>query len=237
MPQIKHVFFDLDRTLWDFETNSKKALQALFAEHQLEERIAHFEHFHYSYARVNNTLWNLYGKGRIQKEELRNARFQRTLEHHDIFDEGLALKLSDGYIALSPRQTQLFPNTLETLAELQKNGYRMHIITNGFEEVQHIKLQESKLTPFFDVIVCSEAVGYTKPDKRVFQYALDKAEAKAGESIMIGDDRKADIMGAIQSGMQAVLFDPERKYRSTKGEPKIADLGELPLLLTMLAKP
>jgi putative hydrolase of the HAD superfamily len=237
MPQIKHVFFDLDRTLWDFETNSKKALQALFREHRLAERIAHFEHFHYSYSRVNSTLWNLYGKGRIQKEELRNARFQRTLEHHDIFDEVLAMKLSDGYIALSPRQTQLFPNTLETLTELQKNGYRMHIITNGFEEVQHIKLQESKLTPFFDVIVCSEAVGYTKPDSRVFQYALDKAEARASESVMIGDDRKADIMGAIQSGRQAVLFDPERKFRSTKGEPKIADLGELPLLLTMMAKP
>lgn len=230
----KHLFFDLDRTLWDFETNSKKALQILFTDLNLGDRIAHFNHFHHTYLRINAELWRLYGKGKLKKDELRDSRFLKALEHHEIYDTELAGRLSSGYIDISPRQTSLFPHTLETLADLKAQGYKMHIITNGFVEVQYIKLEQSGLSPFFDVIVCSEAVGFTKPDTRVFQHAMTLAQTNASESIMIGDDREADIFGAIQSGMRAILFDPENQYGKTPGEPKIQNLNELPLLLSMM---
>ncbi len=230
----KHLFFDLDRTLWDFETNSKKALQILFSELSLGDRIEHFNHFHHTYIRINAELWKLYGKGKLNKDELRDSRFLKALEHHKIYDLELANKLSNGYIEISPRQTSLFPNTLETLADLKAQGYKMHIITNGFAEVQYIKLEQSGLSPFFDVIVCSEAVGFNKPDPRVFQHAMTLAQTQSSESIMIGDDREVDIFGAMQAGMRAILFDPQNQYGKTNAEPKIESLSELPLLLAMM---
>jgi putative hydrolase of the HAD superfamily len=236
MSAKKHLFFDLDRTLWDFEKNSKKALQILFKDLKLDDKIEHFNHFHHTYKRINAELWKLYGKGKLKKEELRDARFIETLKYHEIHDIELATTLSNGYIEISPKQTNLFPETLETLEELKRMKYNMHIITNGFEEVQYIKLEHSKLAPFFDVIVCSEAVGLNKPDPRVFQYAMLKAQTNSTESFMIGDDREVDIFGAMQVGMQAILFDPENQYSKTNGEPKIQNLNELPLLLTMIGK-
>ncbi|MES2590078.1 MAG: YjjG family noncanonical pyrimidine nucleotidase [Bacteroidota bacterium] len=214
MSNIKHLFFDLDRTLWDFEANSKKALQEIFKEYELENHIEHFNHFHHTYLRINNDLWQKYGKKKITKEELRDARFLTTLQYHEIHNEELAEKISQAYIDLSPKQTQLFPKAIETLTHLFELGFKMHIITNGFVEVQYIKLKESKLEPFFDIIVCSEHIGFNKPDKRIFEHALELAGAKATESMMIGDDLKVDILGANQVGMEAVLFDPEKRHKS-----------------------
>jgi putative hydrolase of the HAD superfamily len=214
MKNIKHIFFDLDRTLWDFEANSKKALEEIYISFNLDKQIDHFNHFHHSYLRINADLWQKYGKKKISKEELRDSRFKNTLKLLDIYDEKLAEEISQTYIDLSPKKTQLFPGTIETLKDLSHKGYKMHIITNGFVEVQYIKLKESKLDVFFDVIVCSEHIGHTKPDKRIFNHALDLAKAKASESLMIGDDLKVDILGANQVGLEAILFDPEKKHKS-----------------------
>ncbi len=214
MSKIKHLFFDLDRTLWDFEANSKKALQQIFTEYKLENQIEHFNHFHHTYLRINKDLWQKYGKKKISKEELRDARFLKTLKYHEIHNQELADQISQAYIDLSPKQTKLFPNAIETLTKLHEMGFKMHIITNGFVEVQYIKLKESKLEPFFDVIVCSEHIGFNKPDRRIFEHALNLACAKAEESMMIGDDLQVDILGANQVGMEAVLFDPEKKHKS-----------------------
>lgn len=230
MHGIKHIFFDLDRTLWDFETNSKKALQEIYAHYELSNHIEHFNHFHHSYLKINADLWQKYGKKKITKEELRDARFLKTLKIHDIHDEDLANKISQSYIDLSPKQTQLFPNTIKTLEDLREKGYKMHIITNGFVEVQFIKLKESRLETFFDIIVCSEHIGFNKPDKRIFHHALELAGAKAEESVMIGDDLKIDILGANQVGMEAILFDPEKKHKS-QAFKIIRDLAELSQIL------
>jgi putative hydrolase of the HAD superfamily len=214
LSKIKHLFFDLDRTLWDFEANSKKALQQIFTEYKLENQIEHFNHFHHTYLRINKDLWQKYGKKKITKEELRDARFLKTLQYHEIHNQEFANQISQAYIDLSPKQTKLFPNAIETLTKLHEMGFKMHIITNGFVEVQYIKLKESKLEPFFDVIVCSEHIGFNKPDRRIFEHALNLACAKAEESMMIGDDLQVDILGANQVGMEAVLFDPEKKHKS-----------------------
>lgn len=230
----KHLFFDLDRTLWDFETNSRKALEILFSEFKLADTIQNFSKFHGTYKRINAKLWKLYGSGKMKKEELRNERFIQTFSAFNIHDSSLAARFSDGYVDVSPRQTMLFPDTLDTLEELKKLNYQMHIITNGFEEVQHIKLDNSKLKPFFDVIVCSENVGFNKPDIRVFQYAMNQAKAKETESIMIGDDRDVDIQGAMRAGMRAILFDPKNQYKQPSSEFKIQNINELPLKLAMM---
>lgn len=226
MSHIKHIFFDLDRTLWDFEANSKKALEHIFHQYKLHSHFHHFESFHHTYLKINNDLWKKYGKKKITKEQLRDTRFLKTLQQHQVNDEDLALKISEAYINLSPNQTQLFPNALDTLSELKNRGYILHIITNGFQEVQYIKLNNSNLSPFFDVIVCSEHIGFNKPDKRIFIHALELADAKVEESMMIGDDLQVDVLGANQVGMEAVLFDPEKKHKS-RAFRVVNDLKEL----------
>jgi putative hydrolase of the HAD superfamily len=208
------VFFDLDRTLWDFERNSKSTLEEIYSTYKLDQHISHFNHFHQSYLRINSDLWQKYGKKKITKNELRDTRFLKTLHHHEIYDESLASKLSEAYISISPQKTSLFPNTIQTLQTLKERDYQLHIITNGFVEVQYIKLENSNLRPFFDVVVCSEEIGVNKPNKEIFSHALNLANANASESMMIGDDLKVDIIGANQLGIEAVLFDPEKRHRS-----------------------
>ena len=169
----------------------------------------------------------MYGQGKLSKEILRYKRFQDTLSYFGLDDIDLAKRMGDAYVDLSPRQTQLFPNAKESLVELQSIGFQLHIITNGFSEVQYIKLENCGLITYFDVIVCSEVIGKNKPDPLIFAHALSEAKAYPTNSLMIGDDYHADINGAIQSGMQALLFDPFEK-EMTNYEYKIKDLSEIP---------
>jgi len=147
----------------------------------------------------------------------------------------LAKKMGEMYVEISPRQTRQFPNAKEVLEELKKMGYHLHIITNGFEEVQYIKLENCGLREYFDVIVCSEAVGKNKPALAIFNYALEQANCIAENAMMIGDDYIADVSGGLKAGLQAILFDPH--LRSTeKYEFTIQNLNELPLLATKLLR-
>ena len=231
-----HLFFDLDRTLWDFDRNSENALKQIFAEEELEARIGGFEHFHQQYIYQNAHLWKLYGKGKIKKDDLRYERFRVTLKHFKLQDEALVRRLSDAYVQISPLQTALFPAAIETLQELQQMGYNLHIITNGFQEVQFIKLENCGLRAFFDVIVCSEFVGKNKPEPAIFNYAMNQANAKPAQAIMIGDDYHVDVAGALRAGMQAVWFDPSGK--NTYGyEHTIKQLTELLTLVPKLSLP
>jgi putative hydrolase of the HAD superfamily len=223
----KHLFFDLDRTLWDFDKNSEFALKQILSEENLASRVGSFEKFHSKYVEENARLWQLYGQGKLSKEILRYKRFQDSLSYFGLDDIDLAKRMGDAYVDLSPRQTQLFPNAKESLNELQSIGFQMHIITNGFSEVQYIKLENCGLIQYFDVIVCSEVIGKNKPDPLIFDHALSEAKAHPTNALMIGDDYHADINGAIQSGMQALLFDPYEK-ELTNFEYKIKDLSEIP---------
>jgi putative hydrolase of the HAD superfamily len=197
--------------------------------------IGTFDKFHRIYAEENNRLWQLYGKGLLSKEILRYKRFEDTLLQFGLDDIDLAKRMGEAYIDLSPRQTHLFPNAKESLFELQSIGFQMHIITNGFSEVQYIKLENCGLIHFFDVIVCSEVIGKNKPDPLIFAHALSEAKANSVDSLMIGDDYHADINGAIQSGMSAVLFDPFDNEK-TDFENKIKDLSEIPELAIKLLR-
>lgn len=223
----KHLFFDLDRTLWDFDKNSEFALKQIISDEKLASRVGSFDNFHSIYVDENARLWQMYGKGLLSKEILRYKRFQDTLIQFGLDDIDLAKRMGDAYVDLSPRQTHLFPNTKETLQELQSIGFQLHIITNGFSEVQYLKLENCGLIQFFDVIVCSEIIGKNKPDPLIFSHAMSEAKTSSSNSLMIGDDYHADINGAIQSGMHAILFDPYDKLK-IDFENKIKDLSEVP---------
>lgn len=225
---MKHLFFDLDRTLWDFEKNSESALRQLFHELELDSMIKSFEGFHSTYKNHNAKLWNRYGKGKITKEELRTQRFRDTLQQFQIFNKDLTEKLADGYIQISPHQTNVFPGTHETLDALKEQGYQLHIITNGFKEVQFIKLEKSDLLHYFDLVLCSEEVGKSKPHPEVFQYALAETGAGSNESIMIGDDYQVDIIGASNAGWEGILFDPNKEYKPGTHEWQVNALNQVP---------
>lgn len=227
----KHLFFDLDRTLWDFDKNSEIALRLLFDELELQSHVPHFDIFHDIYKTTNAKLWKAYGQGLIKKEDLRSERFRNTLEYFNVVDENIIEKISSGYIELSPKQTALFPSALDTLKELKTEGYQLHIITNGFKEVQFTKLVEARLHSFFDLILCSEEVGHNKPSKLIFEHALNTVGALPLNSVMIGDDYEVDVVGARNCGMHAVLFDPKNEKEKLENQHRIKDLHELPSLL------
>lgn len=229
MSKIEHIFFDLDRTLWDFETNSKVALESIFNDLKLSNYIDTFDVFYQKYRVINARYWEDYSKGAVSKEELRLGRFHETLESFNVSDKSLGEEIGEKYIKRSPFQTNLFPGTKETLENLKNDDFRLHIITNGFKEVQFIKLENSGILHYFDDILCSEEVGVNKPDPKVFHTALKRTNAKNTESIMIGDDFNADIIGAERCGIRAVLFDPHDYYKKRQDVESIKLLEELPM--------
>ena len=206
---IQHIFFDLDRTLWDFEKNSHETLSELYSEHQLERLMdTSTDHFIERYKKINESCWEDYRLGKIDKETLRTIRFRRTFEHFGVQHESLADRLGNAYIERCPLKTNLFPGTFELLDDLSKT-HELHIITNGFEEVQHVKMKASGISGYFKVIMTSEKAGCKKPDTDIFIKAMSDAGARAHESLMIGDHYEVDVLGAENVGMKAVLFDPD----------------------------
>ena len=203
-------------------------LNNFFNQHELGKVLnVSFAEFLGRYKKINHLLWQKMGKKKISKDELRWQRFYKTLLFFQVDDLKLSKSLSLDYLKISPFQTALFPNTKETLEALKKEGYPMHIITNGFVEVQHIKLKESGLHHYFDVVLCSEETGTTKPDPVVFKAALKKANCKAENSVMIGDDYMVDCVGAQNAGMKSIFFNFRQEKRERKGENNVQDLSEL----------
>ena len=202
----KHLFFDLDHTLWDFDTNAKFAMQELFAHLQLEEKIAApFDAFYENYLEHNRRLWDRYHKGYINTEDLKWKRMWRTLLDFKIGDEALAREMSAGFLEFLPVKKEVFPYTFEILDYLGAKGYRLHLITNGFEKVQHTKLKHSGLHKYFEQVITSERSNSMKPKPEIFEFALKLAGAEAAESIMLGDNLDADIAGAINFGLDNVF--------------------------------
>ena len=212
--EIKHVFFDLDHTLWDFEKNSNLTFEKLFKTHNVELDL---QDFLTEYVPINFQYWKLYREEKVSKENLRYGRLKETFDKlsFSVTDDLIHL-LSEEYIRVLPSNNHLFDGAIELLEYLHPK-YELHIITNGFEEVQNLKLEKSGIEKYFNSIITSESVGVKKPNPRVFKYALDKANAKAENSIMIGDNLEADIIGAIQCGITSIHFNLENlKYADKK---------------------
>ena len=225
--KYKHLFFDLDRTLWDFEKSAIEAFKEIFEIHDLEGKgLGDYRDFHEKYAEHNRRLWDLYREGKLEKETLRWKRFYLTLLEYGLDDKALAEKIGEDYLAISPRKVNLFPHALETL-DCLASKYHLHLITNGFQEVQEIKVKVSGMDRYFETLITSEKAGVKKPDARIFYYAFEKTGARAQESLMIGDDYPVDIEGARQVGMDQVFFDPQNSLGTDGCTYKIKDLREL----------
>ena len=203
--RYRHLFFDLDHTLWDFEANSRQTMEELYKTLALSERGVHdFDLFHKNYLQHNDKLWERYRNGFIKVDELRWKRMWLTLLDFKIGDESLAREMGVLFLELLPTRNILFPYTKEILQYLQKNEYVLHLITNGFEKTQHSKLKNSGLDIYFKEVITSEGSNSLKPQKEIFEYAFLKTGAHKNESIMIGDSVDVDIQGAINAGIDQV---------------------------------
>lgn len=203
--KYKHLFFDLDHTLWDFEANARATLLELYHSLQLEEQgVNDFDRFHKNYLEHNDKLWERYRNGLIKQQDLRVKRMGLTLLDFKIADDALAKKMSDQFLDLLPTRNILFPYTVEILHYLADKKYQLHLITNGFEITQHSKLKYAGLASFFKQVITSEGSNSLKPQKEIFDYAFQKTGAVPGESIMIGDTIDVDILGAVNAGIDQV---------------------------------
>jgi putative hydrolase of the HAD superfamily len=203
--KYKHLFFDLDHTLWDFEANSRLSLQELYDTLQLKERgITDFDLFHKNYLLHNDKLWSRYRNGYIKVDELRWKRMWLALLDFKIADEPLARQMGNTFLELLPTRKLLFPHTIEILDYLTASNYELHLITNGFEKTQHSKLKNSGLDKYFNQVITSEGSNSLKPHKEIFEYAFNKANATPYESIMIGDTIDVDILGGINAGIDQI---------------------------------
>ncbi len=211
MKEIKHIFFDLDNTLWDFEKNSREALSELFNRDGIEKQInAPFDDFIKVYEVINHELWRAYGLQQTTKEELRVQRFSKSFEYYNFDKPELANQWADDYLTISPYKTHLIDGALDVLNYL-KEYYTLHLITNGFKEVQHIKLDNSNIKSFFNHIIISEEHGYNKPHLQLFEIAEKLSGAQKTECIMIGDNYEADVEGALNAGWKAIYFSNTEK--------------------------
>lgn len=227
MKKYRHLFFDLDRTLWDFEANSEETLRDIYNEHNLNARgIPSFEQFKNTYRSINKALWEQYKYNQISKDYLRIERFRKTLAHFTLTDEELSELIAEAYVTKSPAKTRLFPNVKETLEYLSPN-YEMHILTNGFNEVQFLKLENAGLRKYFDKIITSENAGAKKPHKTIFRYALRETNAAKEESLVIGDDPESDIRGAFDYGIDQVFVNYLNIKNGSVPTYEVTDLREL----------
>lgn len=224
---IKHIFFDLDHTIWDFDRNAQETLIELYEAHQLQSLGLHsVQSFIDHYTENNHRLWAKYHLGEIDKETLRAQRFNRTFIELGVSPDKIPSQFEDDYVRLSPTKTNLFAGAEKVLSYLQEK-YTLHIISNGFKENTLTKMEVSALNPYFKEVIISEDVGVNKPHPAIFEYALDKAKASKTESIMIGDSLEADIRGAQSFGLKAIFFNPLQVEKPIDVDWQIFHLEEL----------
>ncbi|MCL2097591.1 MAG: YjjG family noncanonical pyrimidine nucleotidase [Bacteroidales bacterium] len=224
--KYRTVFFDLDHTLWDFDTNAYECIQELFEEFGLQ-RFTHFEQFFITYEKHNKRLWAEYEVGSLRKDVLRSLRFYLTMKDFGLNDHDLAERFGWAYTTRCPLKTNLFPHAKEVLEYLRPK-YRMAIISNGFPEVQDIKLKSCGIVGYFDKVFTSEMVGYQKPRPEIFHAATTAFNAKKKHCLMVGDSWEHDILGAQNYGIDQVFFNPkQQEQRGCKATYDISSLKEL----------
>ena len=227
MENITDIFFDLDHTLWDFDKNSSVAFEKIFKkQHPNIDSVVFIE----IYAPINQACWKLYQVDKITHEELRYQRLKQTFDalNYKISDEEID-RIANDYIEFLPDNNQLFDGAFEVLDYLFSK-YNLHIITNGFAEVQQKKINKSGLNNYFKTITNSEMAGVKKPHRNIFEFALSLAKVKRENALMIGDCIDADVRGALNFGMKAILFD-EKEIHSHQDVVTINHLLELKKIL------
>jgi len=220
------IFFDLDHTLWDFDTNAYECIKELFEEYGLQKS-TDFEQFFTAYEKHNKRLWAEYEAGNLQKEVLRSLRFYLTMKDFGVNDYDLAERFGWAYTSRCPLKTNLFPHAKDLLDYLRPK-YKMAIISNGFPEVQDIKLKACDIAHYFDKIFISEMVGYQKPRPEIFHAAVTAFNVKKKYCLMIGDSWEHDILGAQNYGIDQAYFNPkQQEQQGRKATYEIFSLKEL----------
>lgn len=231
---MKDLFFDLDHTLWDFEKNSREALSEGYHHLKLNSLgVGSIEEYIQEYERSNAWCWGEYRDGRMDKAELRGRRFSLALKkwkvEHDI---ELGESLGSHYVRTSPYKTHLVNGALDVVKMLFERGHKLVMLTNGFEEVQHIKVERCGLSPFFESVLTSDALGVKKPNAGIFKFALDLSNSSAANAVMIGDSLESDIIGARDAGWGQVYYNPLKIEHCEEVLHEVSDLYsilELPL--------
>jgi len=225
--RYKHIFFDLDHTLWDFDKNAKASLTDVFYEFDLRRfGVRDTHHLQEVYMPINQRMWGEYRRGEIDAETVKFGRFRETLKQFNVLDTGIAMEIKEFYLKQLPTKGALMPNTMETL-EYLKGKYKLHIVTNGFRAVTDEKISFSNIGGFFESTLSAEEVGVLKPNKKVFMKAFEMNNAHAAESLFVGDSIVADVEGAQQVGMDQVYFNPHRKAHESSPTYEVFDIGEL----------
>ncbi len=224
---VTDVFFDLDHTLWDFEKNSALTFEKIFAEHGVQVELPDFLK---AYVPVNLAFWKLYRENKIKKESLRYLRLRNVFDAIGYpIDDMLITDLADSYIKHLSTYDHLLPNSRDILDYLRPR-YRMHIITNGFEEIQEKKLRNSNILGYFDHVINSEMAGVKKPDPIIFHLALERTRVLPENALMVGDNLEADILGARAVGFHTIHLNVHNDPLHNHGEI-IDDLSEIKLYL------
>ena len=225
--KYKHIFFDLDHTLWDHDKNSHEALTKIDKNLGVSELCeTDFESFHKEYIKINYALWTDYHQKKIEKALLRWKRFQLTLNTFQINDEVLAKQMADDYLDMCPKGPHLIAHAHEVLEYLARK-YNLHIVTNGFKEAQRTKIEYSNLNRYFTEIIISEEVGYLKPNPEIFNVTMQKLGTTVDNCIMIGDNLETDIAGAQNAGMDFYFFNPDRNDSEIEDSRQIIKLNQL----------
>ncbi len=229
MMRYKHVFFDLDHTLWDFDKNSEEAMQVAFD----TLNIGAFLHVDYAkfnevYQVINFQYWERFRKGFISRSDLRWKRMQAAFLNFKKYDARLAKQLAELYLEVLPTKTHLFDGAIKVLDYCSSKKCAIHLITNGFEETQHQKIRHAGIAHYFSEVVSSERAMSSKPNPAIFEFAIRQTNASKDTSIMIGDHFEVDVMGAKNFGMDQVYFNPtDRQNNDGSATYEIQSLHEL----------
>lgn len=227
MKNYKYLFFDLDRTLWDYDANASEALQEIYESKNLKDVCGTFQSFYTTFTLHNDNLWEDYREGRIQKDSLRVRRFELLLKDFGLDNKKLAEELNEYFLNSSPYKSRLVPGSIEVLGYLTNKGYKLYILTNGFTHIQTVKMQSSGLNIYFEKVFTCENTCSFKPRSDMFAHALNSVHARKKESIMIGDDLQVDIVGARNFGIDQIFFNPSNIPHQEKVTFEIKTLTEI----------
>ncbi|AWW30863.1 noncanonical pyrimidine nucleotidase, YjjG family [Echinicola strongylocentroti] len=231
MKQYKHLFFDLDHTLWDYDRNVQESLSELYEIYALEGLGVPTNHdFYNTFLQVNYGLWEHYNVGTMDKATLRKERFRRIFDEFGAHDVPVPKAMEEDFMKRTSSKPHLFRYSKEILNYLHPK-YELHIITNGFDESQALKMTSSGIQSFFQLVVTSETTGHKKPDKRIFEYAMNQLGTSPDECLMIGDNLISDIEGARNASIDQVFFNPSKLNNELTATYTISDLEELKKIL------
>ncbi len=229
----KHLFFDWDHTLWDFEANSIKVLEEIYYHYNLRQfNVLSPQHFIDTYMPINYYMWTKFREGKIDAETVKFQRFAMTFKEFGVIDDQLIADVKSFYLQELPKGGFLMPNVIDMLNELQ-NEFQLHIVTNGFLEVTNEKLKYSQIAHYFETVLSAEEVGVLKPNQAVFHEALRRANATVTDSLFIGDNLIADVQGARNVGMNQVFFNPDQRQHDEQPTFEISDMKELVGILSV----